>query len=170
VFLPFQRWKFWATRSWRRAWPPMAAIYSCPPSQDIKQLHCFLGMVNFYHHFLPSCARILRPLSDLLRGNPKHWSGPLWQWRIIKSQVPPSCGSATSAPFPMLSFIWPLTLPIPTSEVSWSKVQETNSILLGFFFKKLSETESRYSTFDRDLLAAYLSIRYFCHFCEGHPF
>ncbi len=31
----------------------------------------FLGMVNFYHHFLPGVARVLRPLTDCLRGGPK---------------------------------------------------------------------------------------------------
>jgi hypothetical protein len=39
---------------------PMAAhtaqIELCPPPQDIKQLQRFLGMVNFYWHFLPNCA------------------------------------------------------------------------------------------------------------------
>jgi hypothetical protein len=28
-------------------------------------------MVNFYRQFLPSIAKILQPLTDLLRGNPK---------------------------------------------------------------------------------------------------
>jgi hypothetical protein len=31
-----------------------AKIKNCPPSQDIKQLQRFLGMVNFYCHFCPS--------------------------------------------------------------------------------------------------------------------
>jgi hypothetical protein len=31
-----------------------AKIKNCPPSQDIKQLQRFLGMVNFYRHFCPS--------------------------------------------------------------------------------------------------------------------
>jgi hypothetical protein len=34
---------------------------------------------------------------------------------------------------------------------------------LGFFWKKLNPTKSHYSTFDRKLLAAYLSIRHFRH-------
>jgi hypothetical protein len=38
---------------------------NCPPPQDIKQLQRFLGMVNFYRHFLPKCAQILKPLTDL---------------------------------------------------------------------------------------------------------
>jgi putative transposase len=36
-------------------------IKNCPPPQDIKQLQRFLGMVNFYRHFLPKCAQILKP-------------------------------------------------------------------------------------------------------------
>jgi hypothetical protein len=31
-------------------------IENFPPPQDIKQLQCFLGMVNFYHCFLPNCT------------------------------------------------------------------------------------------------------------------
>jgi hypothetical protein len=38
---------------------------------------------------------------------------------------------------------------------------------LGFFSRKLTDTESRYSTFDRELLAAQAAIKHFRHFCEG---
>ncbi len=41
---------------------------------------------------------------------------------------------------------------------------------LGFFSRKLTDTESCYSTFDRELLAAHAAIRHFHHFCEGHAF
>jgi hypothetical protein len=41
---------------------------------------------------------------------------------------------------------------------------------LGFFSRKLTDTESRYSMFDRELLAAHAAIKYFRHFCEGHAF
>jgi cleavage and polyadenylation specificity factor subunit 1 len=41
---------------------------------------------------------------------------------------------------------------------------------LGFFSHKLTDTESRYSTFDRKLLAAQAAIKHFRHFCEGGAF
>jgi hypothetical protein len=41
---------------------------------------------------------------------------------------------------------------------------------LGFFSCKLTDTESRYSTFDRELLAANTAIKHFRHFCEGRAF
>jgi hypothetical protein len=55
-----------------------AEIKNCPPPQDIKQLQCFLGMVNFYRCFLPKCAQILKPLTDLLKGgaNTLEWAVP----------------------------------------------------------------------------------------------
>lgn len=36
-----------------------------------------------------------------------------------------------------------------------------------FFSKKFSETQRRYSTYDRELLAIYSGIKYFRHLCEG---
>jgi cleavage and polyadenylation specificity factor subunit 1 len=41
---------------------------------------------------------------------------------------------------------------------------------LGFFSHKLTDTESRYSTFNRKLLAAHAAIKHFRHFCEGRAF
>ncbi len=55
-----------------------AKIENCPSPQDIKQLQRFLGMVNFYRCFLPNCAQVLKPLTDLLKGGgAKLCNGPL---------------------------------------------------------------------------------------------
>ena len=42
--------------------------------------------------------------------------------------------------------------------------------LLAFFSKKLSSAESKYSAFDRELLAAYSAVRHFCFLMEGQHF
>jgi hypothetical protein len=49
----------------------VAAVENFPPPQDLKQLQRFLGLINFYRRFLPSVAQTLKPLTDLLSGNPK---------------------------------------------------------------------------------------------------
>lgn len=41
---------------------------------------------------------------------------------------------------------------------------------LRFFSRKLTTTEQRYSTYDRELLAAYSALRHFKHFIEGREF
>ena len=41
---------------------------------------------------------------------------------------------------------------------------------ISYFSKKLTSTETHYSTFDRELLAIYLAIRHFRHMVEGREF
>ena len=41
---------------------------------------------------------------------------------------------------------------------------------ISFFSKKLSQAETHYSTFDRELLAVYLAIKHFRYFLEGRVF
>ena len=48
------------------------SLLQMPPPQDVRSLQRFLGMVNFYRRFLPGIAKILRPLTDALAGNPPH--------------------------------------------------------------------------------------------------
>ena len=38
------------------------------------------------------------------------------------------------------------------------------------FSRKMTPAETRYSTFDRELLAVHLAIKHFCHFLEGRHF
>lgn len=41
---------------------------------SLHQLCTFLGLTNFYHHFIPGCARIADPLNTLLAGSKEHLS------------------------------------------------------------------------------------------------
>jgi hypothetical protein len=85
--------------------------------------------------------------------------------------MPPSGGCAAPKPPPqMMNFLLPLTPPILLLEGSCSKNQETIGSPFGFFSCKLTDTESRYSTFDRESLAAQAAIKHFRHFCKGRAF
>ena len=41
------------------------AIKNAPEPKDVNQLRAFLGMLNYYHRFLPDAATILEPLHQL---------------------------------------------------------------------------------------------------------
>jgi hypothetical protein len=137
----------------------------------MKQLQCFLGMVNFYRRFLPSCAQILKPLTDLLKGGAK-----MLEWTV-------SAQEAFQRAKRLLAAAVPLQHPAPNAELSLATDASDTHIEgvmqqksgdhwrpLGFFSRKLTDTESCYSTFDRELLAAQAAIKHFRHFCEGHAF
>jgi hypothetical protein len=148
-----------------------AAIKYCPPPQDIKQLQCFLGMVYFYRRFLPNCAQVLKLLTDLLKGGAKNVGVDRFRsGGIPKRKTPPGGGSATPTPCPHAE----LSLATDASDTHIGGVMQQKSRdhwrPLGFFFRKLTDTESRYSTFDRESLAAQAAIKHFRPFCEGHVF
>jgi hypothetical protein len=149
----------------------VTAVQDCPPPTDIKQLQRFLGLINFYRRFLPAVARTLKPLTDLLKGSPKVL---LWS---------PTANAAFIAAKAALVAAVPLCHPAPNAILSLA-VDASDSHVggvlqqkngrgwqpLAFYSKKLSPTEIRYSTFDRELLAAFLTIRHFRFLLEGRQF
>jgi cleavage and polyadenylation specificity factor subunit 1 len=63
----------------------VVALQACTPPKTIRQLRQFLGMLNFYHRFLPKAAVVQAPLHALLPGPkqkgslPIHWTPALLQ-------------------------------------------------------------------------------------------
>jgi len=147
------------------------AIQEFPPPTTVKQLQQFLGMINFYRRFLPRIAAILRPLTDLLRGSPKtlDWSA--------------HAADAFLAAKAALIAAVPLSHPAPGATISLA-VDASDSHVggvlqqlegrawrpLAFFSQKLTPTQARYSTFDRELFAAYSAVRHFRFLLEGRKF
>jgi hypothetical protein len=54
------------------------AIEKFPLPHTFKQLQAFLGLVNFYHRFVPRAAQFLRPLTDVLGGGQKGSTPVTW--------------------------------------------------------------------------------------------
>ena len=50
-------------------------IRDFPQPTSLRQLREFLGLVNFYHRFIPRCAEILTPLNELLKATLELYSG-----------------------------------------------------------------------------------------------
>ena len=49
----------------------LAAVRDFPQTRTVKELQAFLGAVNFYHQFIPAAAKILMPLTAVLKGGKK---------------------------------------------------------------------------------------------------
>ncbi|BHF75000.1 hypothetical protein SprV_0501809300 [Sparganum proliferum] len=147
------------------------AIRGFPPPTSKRQLQRFLGMVNFYRRFLPNCADLMLPLTNLLSG-PK---GPLelrGHALTAFERIKTSLADATLLTHPAPEA--PLSLMVDASTVAVGAVLQQHIIdstrPLAFFSKKLSPAETRYSTFGRELLAIYLAVKHFRHFLEGRDF
>nr|VZI41582.1 unnamed protein product [Spirometra erinaceieuropaei] len=149
----------------------VAAIRDFPPPTSKRQLQRFLGMVNFYRRFLPNCADTILPLTNLPSG-PKRTFEPTPAALTSFEQVKDLLADAT-----LLTHFHadaPISLMVDASNVAVGAVLQQSlpdsTVPLAFFSKKLSKAETRYSTFGRELLAAYLAVRHFRHLLEGREF
>ncbi|CAI2730875.1 unnamed protein product [Schistosoma spindalis] len=143
--------------------------YNVPSS--IKELKAFLGLVNFYRRFIPHAAERLRPLTDLLRGNPRKLELNDTA-RTAFSEIKTALAEVTLLAHPDPSAT--LSIAVDASDFAIGAVMQQNISgswqPLEFFSRRLTPTETRYSAFGRELLAAYCAIKHFRHAVEGRQF
>ncbi|BHF80886.1 hypothetical protein SprV_0702401400 [Sparganum proliferum] len=149
----------------------VAAIRDFPPPTSKRQLQRFLGMVNFYRRFLPNCADTILPLTSLLSGSKRNFEftpSALTSFEQVKALL------AAATLLTHYHADAPISLMVDASNVAVGAVLQQSlpdsTVPLAFFSKKLSKAETRYSTFGRELLAAYLAVRHFRHLLEGREF
>ena len=143
----------------------MVRDFPLPTTQ--RKLREFIGLINFYRRFILDCATIL-----------KHTKRP--------SDTPVWTDTATTA-FSNIKNALANTslLSHPTPDAPTSIMTDASDVAVGavlqqwvngqwcplaFFSKALKPAETRYSTFDRELLAIYLTIKHFRYFLEGRIF
>ena len=149
------------------------AIREFPQPQSQRQLRRFIGLVNFYHRFLPHCAELMLPLHSLLSG--KHKSQSItWTDTAVAAFNATKDALANASLLAYPSSDAPTCLMTDASDTAVGAVlqQYINGAWhpISFFSRKMIPAETRYSTFDRELLAVYLAIKHFRHFREGRTF
>ena len=150
------------------------AINNFPQPCTRGQLMSFLGMVNFYRRFIKGAAALLKPLTDSTRGpggksTPLLWTGELSEsFRAVKAAL----AAATVLDHPQLDAELAFAVDANDHHVGAALQQLTVRSWqpLAFFSRKLNSAESKYSTFDRELLACVSAIRHFCFMLEGRKF
>ena len=149
----------------------VAAIRDYPEPHSYRQLRQFSGLVNFYRRFIPHCAEIMQPLTDLLRGGKRKFIFPdtaQAAFTLIKEAI--ANIALLAHPDPSA----PLALGTDASDTAVGAVLQqfvNNSWQpIAFFSKRLQPAESRYSTFSRELLEIYFGIRHFRHTLEGQTY
>ena len=150
------------------------AIREFPLPTTQRSLRQFVGMVNFYHRFLPHCAELMLPLHSLLDSSKPKSQVLIWNDATLSAfyAIKDALVNATQLCYP--SSDAPTSLVTDASDTGVGAVlqQFVNGTWqpISFFSRKLTPTQTRYSTFDRELLAVYLAIHHFRHFLEGRLF
>ncbi|UYV80483.1 hypothetical protein LAZ67_19000293 [Cordylochernes scorpioides] len=144
-----------------------------PQPNSTRQLQRFIGLVNYYHRFIKNSSHILAPLYSLLKTKSPNaslnWtSDTLEAFQNIKNALAENTLLNYPQPNSTLSVL------VDASNVAVGGVlQQLNDTAwepISFFSKKLSPAETKYSAFDRELLAAFLSVKHFSYFLDGKTF
>ena len=147
------------------------AISDYPEPTTFRQLRRFDGLVNFYRRFIPQCAQLMQPLTDLLRGKAKKLVFTEAS-RIAFVKLKQAISNIASLAHPKSDAQLSLVTDASDGAVGAVLQQYVGNMWqpLAFFSKRLQPAETRYSTFGRELLAIYLGVRHFRHLLEGRDF
>lgn len=150
-------------------------IREFPKPRIVSDLKRFLAMLNFYRRFLPNAATTQAPLNEFLKNSKKNDKREI-VWNDSASAAFDKCKNDL-ANVATLNFQAPnqkLSIMVDASEVAIGAALHTLTNdgykPLEFFSKKLTPSECKYSTYDRELLAIYSSIKHFRHSLEGQTF
>lgn len=151
------------------------AIIDFPKPRTVDQLRRFLGMVNFYRASLPKAANDQAELNKYLK-NARKKDKTIIQWSQEADAAFAKCKSN-------LQNATMLCYPVKNAELAIMADASNNCVggvlqikvgshwrPLGYFSKKFNDVQLKYSTYDRELLAVYLSVQHFRYMVEGRPF
>ncbi|GBM38199.1 Transposon Tf2-11 polyprotein [Araneus ventricosus] len=139
-------------------------------SPDPKQFK-----INFFRRFLPQAAQKQLPLQKMLGKCEKRDKTPL-NWTDESDQAFQNCiidlKEATHLAHPDSNAAIILMTDASDRAIGGCMQQREGDSWkpLGFFSRKLSTAEQKYSAYDRELLAIFASIKYFRYLLEGTKF
>ena len=149
------------------------AILDFPAPTSVNLLEKFIGMINFYHIFIPKAAELMRPLYQALAGKPRpksiQWNGSMEQAFTAAKEA---LANAAMLRHPEADA--PTAITTDASDTALGAVLEQKLAghwrPLAFFSKQLTSAEKNYATIDRELLGIYSAIMHFRYFLEGRQF
>jgi hypothetical protein len=145
-------------------------ILALNPSNNIKELRHFLGMVQYYRDMWARCSEMLAPLTDLVgecgelkttRMN-KTKKRP-WRWDPIHQQafdnVKAAIAKETVLAYP--DFSKPFEIYTDASSLQLGAVITQDNRPIAFFSRKLSKTQQKYSVTEIELLTIVETLKEF---------
>ncbi|XP_028404008.1 uncharacterized protein K02A2.6-like [Dendronephthya gigantea] len=142
------------------------AIQNMEPPKDKKELHTFLGMVNYLAPFMPNLASHTAPLRELIRDNVDYkWSPSHTRaFNILKCQI------STETTLSYYDRSKSVVLQVDASSKGLGAVLLQENKPIAFASKALTPAESRYANIERELLAVIYGCEKFHTYLYGRQF
>nr|XP_056718397.1 uncharacterized protein K02A2.6-like [Euleptes europaea] len=147
------------------------AIHNAPPPRSKQELQSFLGLLNFYHAFLPNKASVAEPLHRLLDK-----SSP-WAWGKSHQRAFEATKALLSPSSLLVHFDEKLPVvltcdasPYGVGAVLSHQLPGGREAPIAFYSRTLSTAEKNYAQIDREALAVVAGVKKFHDYVYGRPF
>lgn len=147
------------------------ALVEFPLPKTVQGVRRFLGMVNYYRRFLPDAAKYQAPLIDAVAATNSKGAKP-FPWTPKLEQCFDDCkkslANVTTLAHPNCEVPLGLFTDASSMHVGACLQQKVNDSWqpLAYFSKKLTEKQSQWPAYYRELLAVYESVQHFRHILE----
>ena len=148
----------------------VASIQKFHEPTNLKELQCFLGMLNYYQDFLPKFTRISEPLRELTR------KGVSFEWTARRQTAFQTLKEMIRCDLKLGIFDpqFPTILSTDASDVGiggvLSQIQYGKEIPIAFGHHTLTPRERGWAVNEREGFAAMYFCEYFEKFLLGRPF
>lgn len=145
-------------------------ILNYPRPKTVREVRRLMGLMGFYQKFIPRYSHLTAPITDLLKKSKKFkWSEAaeeaLEQLKAVLTSAPVLTNPDYTRPFIIETDASQLA-------VGAALLQEFDDgkRIIGYFSKKLSSTQRKYSATERECLGVLLAVENFRHYIEGSTF
>lgn len=146
------------------------AIDKFPRPTNLKETQRFVGLANYYRRFVPGFSSICKPLHGLTKKD------TVFSWSEKCEEAFTKLKQILVSPAVLMypRFDLPFNLCVDASNTCIGAVLSQfpipNDRPIEFFSKLLNDTQQRYSTTHKELLAIYMSIMHFHHYLANRRF
>lgn len=145
-------------------------ILNYPRPKTIREVRRLMGLMGFYQKFIHRYSHVTAPITDLLKKTKKfRWSeeadNALSELKSVLTSAPVLSNPDYSRPFLIETDASQLA-------VGAALMQEFDEgkRIIGYFSKKLSSTQRKYSATEKECLGVLLAVENFRHYIEGSTF
>ena len=147
------------------------AVQNAPRPQDVSSVRGFLGLVNYYHRFLPNLSSVLHPLNQLLEKD------HTWEWSRECEDAFKEAKRLVTSEQVLAHYDPDVPVRVACDASPYGLVAVLSHVMsdgsekpVAFASRTLNRAERNYSQIDKEALALVWGIRKFNHYLYGRRF
>ena len=147
------------------------AVKEAPVPRDVSELRSFLGMIQYYHSFLPNLASTLAPLHELLK------KGKAWVWTTECQKAYDVCKEGLTSESLLVHYNVNRELRLACDASSYGLGAVISHVMddgrerpIAYASRTLTSSERNYAQIEREALSIIYGVKKFHQFLYGRKF